>query len=227
MRTDAGWNDADGFPVFPGITTYWPGLTDQSIDNMARVWNPQMSLEDPLNPSVIIDATTQQRIAHWAEVDHMSDQDATMPPEERERRALLLWPTKALGHGRLHVVALRGVRNNDGELVAASPGFAALRDSTGSEDPDIEERRSYYEEVVFPLLAAAGVARADLQLAWVFTTSSAEGTTSTLIGAKADAFARLPPGGADYEIDSVEENPFEDTRRRITGRFAVPLYLLR
>ena len=32
-----GWNGLDGFPVFPSITTYWPHLTDQSIDNMPRV----------------------------------------------------------------------------------------------------------------------------------------------------------------------------------------------
>jgi hypothetical protein len=224
-----GWNELDGFTVFPGITTYFPRLTDQSIDNMARVWNPQLSLENPDNPSVILDTATQERVAHWAEVDHMSDQDATLPPEEQAKRALLLWPTNVLSHATTYIVALRRVTNADGELVQPSPGFAALRDGLPSADPLIEERRQQYEEQIFPALASAGVARDELQLAWAFTTASLSGTTSRVQAARDDAFARIietaEGGGVDYEIDSVEENPFADTRRRITGRFAVPLYL--
>lgn len=222
---DGGWNDLDGASVFPAITTFFPGLTDQSIDNMARVWNPQLSLDNELSPSVILDTSTQQRVAHWAEVDHMSDADATLPVEARAKRALLLWPTRALAHSTTYIVALRGIRNGNGELVQSSPGFAALRDGVPSGDPLIEERRQQYDDEVFPLLLAANVTREDLQLAWAFTTASLEGTTSRLQHAKEDAFQRLPAAGVDYEITEVEENPFADTRRRITGRFAVPLYL--
>lgn len=165
VRAEAGgWNEADGFPLFPSITTYWPGLTDASIDNMARVWNPQRSLDGD-SPSVIIDRETQERIAHWAEVDHMSDADATLPPEERDKRALLLWPTKALRHATTYIVALRGVTNVDGAAVAPSAAFAALRDGQPSGDPLVEERRELYDTLIFPALEAAGVARADLQLA--------------------------------------------------------------
>eukprot|EP01043_Picozoa_sp_COSAG02_P042544 COSAG02_NODE_3624_length_6453_cov_7.466793_10_plen_459_part_00 len=222
---DGGWNELDGAPIFPGITTFFAGLTDQSIDNMARVWNPQLSLENEANPSVILDTSTQQRVAHWAEVDHMSDADATLPIEDRDKRALLLWPTHALAHSTTYIVALRAVRNRDGELVQPSAGFAALRDRLPSGDPLIEERRQQYDDEIFPMLLAAGVAREDLQLAWSFTTVSLDGTTSRLQLAKDDAFERLPAAGVDYEITEIEENPFPDTRRRITGRFAVPLYL--
>ena len=44
---------------------YWAGLTDQSIDNMARVWDPEQSLRDDDSPSLILDASTGERIAHW------------------------------------------------------------------------------------------------------------------------------------------------------------------
>ena len=155
----------------------------------------------------------------------MSDADATLPPEEREKRALMLWPTSVLKHATKYVVAFRGVVNADGDLVEPSAGFAALRDGTPSSDPLIEMRRDDYDTTIFPLLESAGVERGELQLAWVFTTSSLEDTTSRLTEAKDDAFSRLPETGVDYEIEQVENEPFPDTSRRITGRFAVPSYL--
>ena len=62
---EGGWNDRDGFAVFPAVTTYWPGLTDESIDNMPRVRDPEQSLRDDDSPSLILDASTGERIAHW------------------------------------------------------------------------------------------------------------------------------------------------------------------
>ena len=48
---------------------YWAGLTDQSIDNMPRVWDPEQSLRDDDSPSLILDASTGERIAHWSNSD--------------------------------------------------------------------------------------------------------------------------------------------------------------
>ena len=87
----------------------------------------------------------------------MSDADATLPPEEREKRALMLWPTSVLKHATKYVVAFRGVVNADGDLVEPSAGFAALRDGTPSSDPLIEMRRDDYDTTIFPLLEGAGV----------------------------------------------------------------------
>ena len=95
----------------------------------------------------------------------MSDADATLPPEEREKRALMLWPTSVLKHATKYVVAFRGVVNADGDLVEPSAGFAALRDGTPSSDPLSEMRRDDYDTTIFPLLESAGVERGELQLA--------------------------------------------------------------
>ena len=73
-----------------------------------------------------------------------------------------MWPTNALSHSTTYIVALRGVTNSDGELVAPSPGFASLRDGLPSDDPLIEERREHYDTVIFPMLLAAGVAASSI-----------------------------------------------------------------
>ena len=78
----------------------------------------------------------------------MSDSDATLPPEEREKRALMLWPTSVLKHATKYVVAFRGVVNADGDLVEPSAGFAALRDGTPSSDPLIDLPHGRHRELL-------------------------------------------------------------------------------
>lgn len=49
------------------------------------------------------------------------------------------------------------------------------------------------------------MARADLQLAWEFTTGSLEYTTGWMVAMRDDAFTRVPATGASYRIVSVED----------------------
>ena len=58
---------------------------------------------------------------------------------------------------------------------------------------------------LFEDLAATGVARADLQIAWEFTTSSLEYTTGWMVAMRDDAKTRVPATGPTYRIVSIED----------------------
>ena len=81
-----------------------------------------------------------------------------------------------------------------GALVEPSPVFRAFRDRLASDDPTVEPRRALFEDI-FNRLAAAGFARADLQLAWDYTTASIGSISGRMLAVRDDGFARLPQGG--------------------------------
>ena len=58
------WNKAHGFSVFPAITTYFEGMQDSCISNMARWWNIELSLEKD-SPIIILDTVTKEAVPYW------------------------------------------------------------------------------------------------------------------------------------------------------------------
>src|SRR5690606_15565926 len=88
------------------------------------------------------------------------------------RQAIILRPEVVLEQQRRYVVALQGFTGDDGALVPAPEGFRRLRDGRGAEDPALAPFAAHYDENIFALLEKAGVERANLQLAWDFTTGA-------------------------------------------------------
>jgi hypothetical protein len=121
-----------------------------------------------------------------------------------------------------YIVAIRNVRDADGELVAPSPGFLALRDGLSSDDAVIESRREHFEEI-FATLEDAGIARDDLQLAWDFTTASRENNTGAMVHIRDDALAKFPDG-VPYSIELQNEDIIEGIACRLEITFDMPLY---
>jgi len=80
-------------------------------------------------------------------------------------------------------------------------------------------------ESLFATLRRAGVARADLQLAWDFTIASGDAIAGRMLSMRDDAFAQLGRRVPVFTVTSVQENPAPEFRRRIRGTFEVPLYL--
>lgn len=204
-------NVADGFSPAAGPITFLPGAT---ATGFAGPDDPGASLLDT-SPTVIVDADTGERVAHFAELDLSHDDDA--------RRAILLRPVSLLTHGHRYIVALRGVVDAAGAPVPASAPFAALRDGTASDEPSVDTRREMYEDL-FGTLAAAGVARDDLQLAWSFRVASRDTTTGRLLHMRDEALAAVGDG-APYTLSSVTPDPDEWLALRIEGTVQVPLYL--
>jgi hypothetical protein len=119
---------------------------------------------------------------------------------------------------------VRHVVDHDGKPIQPSPVFRALRDGEASRLATVALRRAHYADL-FARLATADVPRADLQIAWDYTTASRENNTRWLLAMRDRAFAELGDGTPPYVIDQVDDNPSEHIARRIKGRITVPLYL--
>lgn len=205
------FNRLDGFSPGGAILAHFP---EMSVTGLATPANIARSLADD-HPTVLIDAASGERLAHWAELD-----TAAVPGEQ----SLLIRPVAPLPNGHRIVVAIRGLVDEGGEPIAPSPAFAALRDDTEFDHPSITARREGFESL-FTELATAGVARDDLLLAWDFTVGSSEGLTAWMLHMRDEALATVGAEGPSYVIDEVEEDPEENVRRFIHGRMTVPMYL--
>ena len=203
--------DLDGFSPGMPILTHLPGATATGLVGQDAI---DRSLTDA-SPTVLLDAESGARIAHWAELDESM-------PNDDDHRVLVLRPAVRLAAGRRYIAAIRGVVDGRGAVLAPSHAFTSLRDHRP--DPVIEARRASFDDV-FARLAKAGVKTGDLQLAWDWTTSSRETTTRRLIAMRDDALAKVGGDGPPYVVTKVEDNPNPHIRRRISGTMTVPLYL--
>ena len=228
------FNEMDGFS--PGIAamTHFPGAT---VTGLAT---PD-SIEDSLNaesPTVILNADTGERLAHWVDLDEYVVQakirvDANEGQPDftinrdlealRQEQALMLRPAIRPEDATRYIVAIRSVLDGEGMPVAPSAGFLALRDDEPSDDPVIESRRAHFEEL-FATLADAGIARDELQIAWDFTTASRENNTSAMVHIRDDAL-RSFPDGVPYTIELKNEQLDSGIACRLEITFDMPLYM--
>jgi hypothetical protein len=119
------WNRNDGFSPGSMLLTHVPDL------DLARTFDLPDGLEAPIEfpsrsvaqdaPIVLLDAETGERHPHWAELD-------THPDTTDDVRLLIVRPLRNLEPGHRYVVALRDLRDGDGQPLEAGPTFAALRD---------------------------------------------------------------------------------------------------
>jgi len=230
----APFNEMDGFS--PGIAamTHMPGATVAGLatpDTIAASLLPQ-------SPTVIINVTTGERLAHWVDRDEYVVEaklrvgDMERLPrfnidrdidELRQEQALMLRPAIRPEDATRYIVAIRNVIDADGMALEPSPGFLALRDGTPSDDPIIESRRAHFEEL-FNTLEAQGIARGDLQIAWDFTTASRENNTQAMVHMRDDALANSP-AGVPYAITVKNESLIDGMACRLEVTFDMPLYM--
>jgi hypothetical protein len=226
------WNRNDGFSPGSALLTLVPrldlvatwGMGDQPARYRDQVTDLARSLA-PDAPIVLVDATTGQRHPFFSELDRH-------PGTPDGRRTLLVRPAENLLEGHRYVIGLRHLRDSAGAVIGAGPAFAALRDGTAG-----GARQAHYDDAVFPVLAAAGVDRDDLYLAWDLTVASADNLAGRALSMRDDAFAAL--GDSDladgvvagaapgFTIDEVEErtDPTDLTARVVRGTITVPNYL--
>jgi hypothetical protein len=208
------WNRNDGFSPGAMIVTYVDGL-DLGRTGAAPITDIGESLRSD-QPIVLLDADTGRRWPLFAELDAQAE-----PPDQR---ALIIRPAKNLVEGHRYVVALRDLRDAEGDAIGAERGFALYRDRIPTFTPAIERRRPKLERV-FADLDRAGIDRDDLFLAWDFTVASAENLAGRMLHIRDDAFASLQGGVPQFRVDTVEENVDDRIFRRVTGTFTVPSYL--
>ena len=186
----ADFNHSDGFSPGQAIFTRVPGLDRIEAfrrSNLPPIDDPRRSLERK-SPVVVINAATRRRHLVWAEIDSN--------PADPENRNLFIRPAVNFEEGARYIVALRYLRDADGDRIPAGEEFRRYRDhrATGA--------RASHMESIFRTLARAKVKRRDLFLAWDFTVASAKSTTNRMLSIRDRAFAGLGDTNlADREVE--------------------------
>jgi hypothetical protein len=189
-------NRADGFSPGNMIITKVPGLDTQAafrrtgavpITDIAR-------FADPNQPVVVINARTGERHPIWSEID--------ANPTDPDDVNLLIRPAVNFDEGERYIVALRRMRKANGDVIPAQRGFELYRDRirTQPRDEAIESRRPHFERI-FDKLAASGIERDNLFLAWDFTVASERNLSERALSIRDDAFEQLgDPNLADMQV---------------------------
>lgn len=212
-------NRNDGFSPGSMVVARVPGL-DLGVTGAPTLDDLSVSL-DPDSPMVLVDADTGQRHPFWAELDRP---DLALPDD---KRALMLRPAVNLEEGHRYIVALRRLRDADGQVIEPNDVFRSYREGAGTGIDVLEARRPAMDSI-FASLEAAGVDRDDLFLAWDFTVASERNLSERLLTIRDDAFADLGDAAPPFTVTSVQTStPAEnaDLARRVEGTFEVPLYL--
>jgi hypothetical protein len=176
------WNRADGFSPGSLITTHIPGLDNaQALAKTNPV--PDTDIAQTFKrdaPVVVIDAATGKRQIIWVELDSQAKKDSD--------RGFMIRPAKNLLEGHRYIVALRFLKDRNGNTLQPQAAFKALRD--GHATGEDASRQQHFNDL-FKTLEAAGIKRQDLYLAWDFTIASARSTTGRMLQIRNDAFHQL------------------------------------
>ena len=180
-------------------------------------------------PVVVIDTETGERWPIWVEIDSNADTP--------ERTALLIHPSVNYASGHRYVVAMRRLKDTDGDRLEAPEGFRYLRDDLPVSDPAVQGAKQRFKRV-FRDLREAQIKRRNLYLAWDFTVSTDENIAERMLHIRDDAFAGLGDTDLDdvavqgespsFTVTSVTNfTPAQDPQlaRQVQGTFEVPCYL--
>jgi len=208
------WNLADGFsPSAPMVMAFPTGV---SVAGLPPLDNMDLSLAAD-SPTVILDMTTGQRVAHFAEIDMQATGSAGS-------QALFLRPAQRLTGGHRYAVAItNAVKAADGTELPIPPGFAALRDGKHTDHALLEAERPRFADVL-SALSDAGFPADDLVVAWEFTVASDDFIHRDMVAASAAASTALDSHPIQYTITS--DKPVNATiTREIQGTLDAPLFL--
>lgn len=217
--------DHDGFSPTQGPMTHLPLAKCAAC---ATPYSIEKSLEAD-HPTVLLEVPTGRKIPHWVDMDMSTDNDGL---EDRpDHRVLMIRPAERLKDDTRYIVAIRNVEDVNGETIAPSKVFRAIRDGkllgsgTAAEKWSVYARRELYSEI-FGELEKAGVARDDLQIAWDYTTASKENITRWVVQMRDKALAKVGDDGPTFKVKQVEEmTDHPELLRRIHLVMTVPVYL--
>lgn len=204
----------DGFSrTAPIVWTFGVGVDAESLPDISA--DPAATTAAGA-PIALIRASDGARVPFFVDIDVR----ATDP----SRQALTMRPLIQLDEDARYVVAISGVVGVDGDIPVPE-GFRRLREGAAAvgDDPILKPELERYEKDVFPIIDDAGIARADLQLAWDFSTGTDRSVMSDMLRARELVLAELQQTPAIVEVEAVFEGDavarlFED-RPQNTWRF--------
>ena len=212
----------DGFsPTAPLLAMFPHGV---SADGLPGFASPDASLAAD-SPIVLLDLDTGERAPFFAEVDQNEFNAVD--------QALIIRPLVRLHAHSHYAVAIRNtVKSADGSALPISPGFAALRDGQPFDHPRFADLAAR-APAMFDKLAAAGVPKSELVLAWDFVTASDEMLRADMTAMRNDALATIGDQGAGLVTAAGSDPVFVATAqpdspagsKRYLGTFKSPNFL--
>lgn len=205
---------ADGFSWASPILAVFPeGVDPAGLTPVLGDYDRSLTAA---SPTLLLRASDGAPVPHIAELDPRAEDDA--------RRALVMHPVVPLDPETRYIVAIHGIQRLDGQAHPAPRGFAAVRD--GTEHPVLSSLATRFDAEIFPVVESFGIPRADLQLAWDFTTGSREAATKDMLAMRTAALAAFDAESPTVTVTSVEEPEDSETLFRvIEGTIEVPLFL--
>jgi len=210
-----GWNKADGFsPAAPMVMSFPGGVSPEGLPPASDMTISTM----PESPTVVLDMTTGERVAHFAELDMQADSTP-------DSQALYIRPAMRLVGGHRYAVAITTkVKAKDGGELPIPPGFAALRDGKHTDHGLLETARPRLAEAL-EALDTAGYAASDLVVAWDFTVASDDFLHRDMIAARDRTVMALDTHPIQFTILTDEAVDDGQVKRKITGTLDAPLFL--
>jgi len=202
-------NTRDGFSPATQFLVFFKNGVDASAlpgpDDLATSVTPASTVQ-------VIDFDSGERVPVFAELDANALQG--------DRQALVIHPATRLTPAHRYIIALVGLKDGAGHVLAPAP-FRALRDKT-TRNRALDALASRYEDL-FAKLAAAGLERGKLSLAWDVTVASDETATKHLLMMRDNALALAPT--LHYNIASSTDLTDPHLLREVLGTVEVPMYL--
>jgi hypothetical protein len=182
--------------------------------NLPSWKNPDESLAAD-SPIVLLDMDTGERAPLFAEVDQ-NTKDVNV-------RNLIIRPLARLQPGAHYAVAIRKtVKAADGSDIPVPEAFAAAVAGKGYEHPRFSSERY---KAIFAALAAAGIDKDELLLAWDFHTASNEFLRRDLLAMRDAAIPAMGPSGANLSFTATEQPLRPGLLRSFVGTFKSPNFL--
>lgn len=212
------WNRNDGFSPGSVILTAVPGL-DLEQTGAAPITDIGASLDEDA-PIVLLNADTGERHPYWAELDQRA--------EDPDRRLLMIRPAINLEEGDRYIVALRDLRNADGDLLEPPDEFASYVSGRPPYHPLLDRRFWHMKRIFLELFWHERIRSRDLHLAWDFTVASERNLTERAVHMRDTAFDLLGDSAPEFTVTSVEDEPFgpdSPVGRVVRGQVHAPSFL--
>lgn len=221
--------DASGTPFDPtrlDLKTGWPAslsilwAVPDGIDHSALIGIDAIDTSTAEGGStVLVDMTTGERVAHWAEVDANVTDDLS-------KQVIYVRPAQRLTGGHRYAVGFRDtIHHADGSALTPTAAFRDVLDDKASGHARLDAARPRLREAI-AALETAGLPREHQLVAWDFTVEDDSAAIADAVTARDRALAAAGALGANltYTVTSDGGTINNDPRlvRRIDFDFQSP-----
>ncbi len=205
---------ADGFSLHATIVATL--FSELVVDGLPNLMDDPAASATPASATLLLEADTGRLVAHYVDLDTRASDPA--------QRAISIRAFAPLLEKTRYIVALVKVQTPDGSLAPPPEGFRRLRDERAAADPSLTALASHYDAAIFPPLEAAGVHRAELQLAWDFTTGTRDAPLRDMLAIRAKTLTEIAQNPPTVKITASAPGT-GSVWKTIHGTITAPMFL--